>query len=45
MQVIGIDQDTQLTVLSLVAGILHMGNISFQEDGNYAMVACEDCEP
>ncbi|KAL8611996.1 Unconventional myosin-Ie [Nucella lapillus] len=42
MQVIGIEQDTQLTVLSLVAGILHLGNVSFQEEGNYAVVACQD---
>ncbi|KAK7115759.1 unconventional myosin-Ie-like isoform X2 [Littorina saxatilis] len=42
MQVIGIDSDKQLTVLSLVAGIMHLGNISFQEEGNYAGVACED---
>lgn len=42
MQVMGINTDTQMTVLSLVAGILHLGNISFQEEGNYAVVECAD---
>lgn len=42
MQVIGIDQATQLTVISIVAGIMHVGNISFVEQGNYAVIANED---
>ncbi|CAL1534478.1 unnamed protein product [Lymnaea stagnalis] len=39
MQVIGISSDTQMEILSIVAGILHLGNISFAEDGNYAKIA------
>ncbi|PVD20173.1 hypothetical protein C0Q70_20668 [Pomacea canaliculata] len=42
MQVIGISQATQMSVLSLVAGIMHLGNVSFEEQGNYAMVANDE---
>ncbi|XP_070543258.1 unconventional myosin-Ie-like isoform X2 [Ptychodera flava] len=38
MKVIGISDDDQASVLLCVAGILHLGNISFREDGNYAQV-------
>ncbi|XP_009665469.2 unconventional myosin-If isoform X1 [Struthio camelus] len=38
MQVIGICGDDQQLVLQIVAGILHLGNISFREEGNYAQV-------
>ncbi|ETE58906.1 Myosin-If [Ophiophagus hannah] len=42
MDVIGIKgQDKQL-VLQIVAGILHLGNISFEEKGNYAQVENSD---
>ncbi|XP_077187650.1 unconventional myosin-If isoform X2 [Paroedura picta] len=42
MGVIGIaDQDQQL-VLQIVAGILHLGNIGFHEEGNYAQVENPD---
>ncbi|XP_054836213.1 unconventional myosin-If [Eublepharis macularius] len=42
MDVIGISgQDKQL-VLQIVAGILHLGNIGFQEQGNYAQVETPD---
>lgn len=44
MDVIGISADTREDVLSLVAGILHLGNISFVEDGNYAGIANNDCK-
>lgn len=44
MQVIGIPPNVQQLVLQLVAGILHLGNISFCEDGNYARVESVDCE-
>lgn len=43
MQVMGIDATTQMTVLTLVAGIMHLGNISFVEEGNYARVANDEC--
>ncbi|XP_035888604.1 unconventional myosin-If isoform X3 [Phyllostomus discolor] len=42
MQVIGIPPSAQQLVLQLVAGILHLGNISFREDGNYARVESVD---
>ncbi|GFN82452.1 hypothetical protein PoB_000895800 [Plakobranchus ocellatus] len=42
MQVIGIPADTQNDILSIVAGILHLGNISFAESGNYASVQNDD---
>ncbi|XP_045404091.1 unconventional myosin-If isoform X2 [Lemur catta] len=42
MQVIGILPNVQQLVLQLVAGILHLGNISFCEDGNYARVESVD---
>ncbi|XP_062888168.1 unconventional myosin-If-like [Mobula hypostoma] len=42
MQVIGIPDDIQMMVLQIIAGILHLGNISFVEDGNYAKVEDED---
>nr|XP_040146951.1 unconventional myosin-If [Ictidomys tridecemlineatus] len=42
MQVIGIPPSVQQLVLQLVAGILHLGNISFCEEGNYARVETAD---
>jgi myosin-1 len=39
MNVMGISADEQTEVLSIVAGILHLGNISFVESGNYAVPA------
>lgn len=44
MQVIGIPGDSQTQVLQIVAGILHLGNITFIEAGNYAQVESTDCE-
>lgn len=44
MQVIGIPGDIQTQVLQIVAGILHLGNISFIEAGNYGQVESTDCE-
>ncbi|XP_072457027.1 unconventional myosin-If isoform X2 [Notamacropus eugenii] len=42
MQVIGIPPNVQQLVLQIVAGILHLGNISFCEEGNYARVESTD---
>ncbi|KAI1230495.1 Unconventional myosin-If, partial [Lamprotornis superbus] len=42
MQVIGIRGEDQQLVLQIVAGILHLGNISFREEGNYARVENTD---
>ncbi|XP_054421322.1 unconventional myosin-Ie [Pteronotus mesoamericanus] len=42
MDVIGIFADEQTLVLQIVAGVLHLGNISFKEVGNYAAVESEE---
>ncbi|KAM6910759.1 myosin IEb isoform 2-T2 [Xenentodon cancila] len=42
MSVVGLSLDEQDSVLQLVAGILHLGNISFREDNNYAVVESQD---
>lgn len=44
MSVVGLSLDEQDSVLQLVAGILHLGNISFREENNYAVVESQDCE-
>ena len=44
MQVIGLDEQTREDVLSVVAGILHLGNIGFVENGNYAAIADPGCK-
>lgn len=44
MSVVGISNDIREEIISLVAGILHLGNISFVEDGNYAKVENDDCK-
>uniref|UniRef100_A0A6Q2Z674 Osteoclast-stimulating factor 1 n=1 Tax=Esox lucius TaxID=8010 RepID=A0A6Q2Z674_ESOLU len=42
MQVIGIPGAIQAQVLQIIAGILHLGNISFIEAGNYGQVESND---
>ncbi|KAI4895296.1 hypothetical protein NFI96_011136 [Prochilodus magdalenae] len=42
MSVIGLSMEEQDAVLQIVAGILHLGNITFREEGNYAVVESED---
>ncbi|XP_029695291.1 myosin IEb [Takifugu rubripes] len=42
MSVVGLTADEQDSVLQLVAGILHLGNISFREENNYAVVESQD---
>ncbi|KXJ27238.1 Unconventional myosin-Ie [Exaiptasia diaphana] len=42
MDVIGISDENQADCLALVAGVLHLGNIGFSEDGNYATPADEE---
>ena len=44
MEVMNISGDTQAHVLNIVAGILHLGNISFNEDGNYAIPEDDGCK-
>ena len=43
MDVIGISDYDQVSVLQIVAGVLHLGNISFVEQGNYAMPNDDEC--
>eukprot|EP00054_Salpingoeca_dolichothecata_P025400 m.177618 g.177618 ORF g.177618 m.177618 type:complete len:1031 (-) comp25343_c1_seq7:140-3232(-) len=38
MDVMGISPEDQWEVLKIVAGVLHLGNIDFEESGNYAQV-------
>lgn len=44
MSVVGLSAEEQDSVLQLVAGILHLGNIGFREENNYAVVESQDCE-
>lgn len=44
MLVVGLTGEQQDAVLQLVAGILHLGNIGFREENNYAVVESQDCE-
>ncbi|ODM95670.1 Unconventional myosin-If [Orchesella cincta] len=39
MNVIGLSQAEQNDIYSIVAGILHLGNVQFIESGNYAQVS------
>ena len=43
MEVIGISDYDQVSVLQIVAGVLHLGNISFVEQGNYAVPNDDEC--
>ncbi|XP_075885012.1 myosin IEb [Nelusetta ayraudi] len=42
MSVVGLSPEEQDAVLQLVAGILHLGNINFREENNYAAVESQD---
>ncbi|XP_074510443.1 myosin IEb [Sebastes fasciatus] len=42
MSVVGLSVEEQDSVLQLVAGILHLGNIGFREENNYAVVESQD---
>lgn len=41
MDVIGISRDEQKSIMSVVAGILHLGNVSFVDDADAAEDACK----
>ncbi|CAG0920374.1 unnamed protein product [Notodromas monacha] len=41
MKVMGLDQSAQFEIFSIVAAVLHLGNIQFFEDGNYVKVSPE----
>ena len=43
MTVMGLSEDSQYNVLSIVAGVLHLGNIDFVEHANYASVRDPQC--
>ena len=43
MDVIGISDEDQGSVLQIVAGVLHLCNISFDEQGNYAVPSDDEC--
>jgi len=43
MTVMGLTEDDQSSVLSIVAGVLHLGNIDFVEHGNYASIQDPQC--
>jgi myosin-1 len=38
MGVCGMDQATQMDVIRLLAGILHLGNVAFDEENNQALI-------
>lgn len=44
MYTMGISDQYQASILQIVAGILHIGNISFTEVGNYAQPENDDCK-
>ena len=44
MDVMGMSMDDKDSVLGLVAGILHLGNISFTENGYYAEIEDQGCK-
>ena len=44
MDVMDISPDTQADIMNIVAGILHLGNIAFTEEGNYAVPEDDGCE-
>jgi len=43
MSVIGLNESDQDNILRLVAAILHLGNVSFTEEKNFARVNDEQC--
>lgn len=44
MNVVGFDAVTQMTILKLVSAILHLGNVQFNEEGNVAVPASDNCK-
>src|SRR4051812_18703587 len=43
MRLVGIDAKTELHILQLVSTLLHIGNITFGEQKNYASIESDDC--
>jgi len=44
MSVIGVNEYDQENILKLVAAILHLGNVTFTEERNFARVEDEQCK-
>ena len=44
MSVIGLNGEDQKNILQLVAAILHLGNVTFVEERNFAKVENEQCK-
>ena len=44
MTVVGLSEEIQSIVFSIVAGVMHLGNIAFREDGNYAVPSDDGCK-
>lgn len=44
MTIMGMSEEDQMNILQAVAGILHLGNVTFVENGNYAVIEDEQCE-
>uniref|UniRef100_A0A0K0DIN4 Unconventional myosin-Ie n=1 Tax=Angiostrongylus cantonensis TaxID=6313 RepID=A0A0K0DIN4_ANGCA len=42
MKVVGLSEETQLEILKLVLAVLHIGNITFVEENNFAAVEAPD---
>lgn len=43
LNVMGISNSEITDIFRLVAGVLHIGNIKFVENGNYSQIANEQC--
>lgn len=44
LNVMGIKNAEVMDIFRLVAGILHLGNIQFAENGNYSQIADKQCK-
>lgn len=44
MKVINISQKDQEQIFNIIAGLLHLGNVNFIENGNYAQLQNDSCK-
>jgi myosin-1 len=42
MSVMGMTEHEQSNILQVVAGVLHLGNVTFREKGNYSEIEKQD---
>jgi myosin-1 len=42
MNVMGLTEQEQSSILQVVAGVLHLGNVMFREKGNYSEIERQD---